>query len=132
MSETHDVLAGYPRLAAFIATRDRRIAKKQPWSTTPLRDLFRELLARGAVVVGGRASCGSPVDPTWVTFTSWNEVVSKACAAGFQIDVTPVKHGNGWATKARGFWNENEYRLVATPEHSSVVGAGTDNARGAA
>ena len=132
MNEKHDALAENPRLAAFIATRDRRIAKKQPWSPSPLRDLFNELLARGTVVVGGRASCGSHVDPTWVAFTSWNEVVRKACATGFSIEVTPIKHGNGWATKARGFWNENEYRLAATPEHSSVVGACADNALGAA
>jgi len=123
MSAPFDVLAAHPRLVAFIATRDNRIAKKQPWSPTPLSDLFHELLARGTVKVGGRASCGSTVDPTWVMFTSWGEVVRKARAAGFQIEEESIKHGNGWATKAGGFWNENEYRLTATPEDSSVVGA---------
>lgn len=123
MSRPVDVLADNPRLVAFIATRDKRIAKKQPWSPTPLHDLFSELLARGSVTVGGRSSCGGSVDPTWVKFTAWVEVVRKARAAGFQIEEEPIKHGNGWATKAGGFWNENEYRLTATPEESSVVGA---------
>lgn len=117
----HDALAVHPRLVAFIATRDKRISKREPWSPTPLSDLFHELLTRGIVKVGGRASCGGTVDPSWVKFTAWGEVVRKARAAGFKIEEESIKHGNGWATKAGGFWNENEYRLTATPEKSSVV-----------
>lgn len=123
MSAPVDVLAAHPRLVSFIATRDKRIAKKQPWSPTPLSDLFHELLARGSVKVGGRATCGASVDPTWVTFTAWGEVIGKARASGFQIEITPIKYGNGWATKAGGFWDENEYRLIATAEDSSKGGA---------
>ena len=132
MSETDDVLAAYPRLSAFIATRDRRIAKKQPWSPTRLRDLFHELLVRGVVIVGGRATCGTSTDPTWIEFTAWNEVVRKARGAGFDIAEIPIKHGNGWATKAGGFWNENEYRLAATPKNSLAVGETDASVRGVA
>jgi hypothetical protein len=101
------------RLASFIATRDRRIAKSQPWSPTPLLESFRELLSKGETIVGGRASCGGKVDPTWVIFTSWNEVVRKARQFGYEITVTDIKHGNSWATKAGGFWSESEYKLAA-------------------
>ena len=110
-----------PKLAAYIATRDKRIAKLQPWSPTPMSDLFHELLARHTIKVGGRASCGGSTDPTWTAFTAWGEVVRKARAVGFQIEEESIKHGNGWATKAGGFWNENQYRLISTPEDSSVV-----------
>lgn len=110
-----------PKLEDYIATRDRRIAKSQPWSPTPLLDAFRELLTRGSVKVGGRASCGGSVDPTWAIFTAWNEVVRKARSLGYAIAEQDIKHGNGWATVAGGFWNEREYVIVATTEDSSVV-----------
>lgn len=97
------------RLAKFITTRDRRVAKK--WSPTPISEIFNELLARGVVRVGGRATCGTSVDPTWVEFCAWKEVVVKARKMGYQITETPIKHGNGWATKCGGFWEENEYRI---------------------
>jgi hypothetical protein len=101
-----------PKLAKYIETRDNRIMKKYfHVSEPPLKAMFVQLLTRGRVVCGGRASCGSAVDPSWVEFTSWNEVVSKAKSLGYKIAVTPIKHGNGWATKAGGFWNENEYVL---------------------
>jgi hypothetical protein len=102
-----------PVLASFIATRDKRIAKDRPWSPTAISDLFAELLKSGRVVVGGRATCGAHKDATWTEFTAWNEVVAKAQKLGFPIVVSPVKHGNGWATKAGGFWDENEYTLAA-------------------
>ena len=112
MSGSVDVLAAIDaRLLKFIATRDQRIAKTQPWSPTPLQDAFTALVSRGYVKVGGRASCGGTVDPTWTEFTLWNEVVRKAQSLGYEIEVTPVKHGNGWATKCGGFWDENEYRI---------------------
>jgi hypothetical protein len=118
-----DVLASHPKLTSFIATRDRRIAKKQPWSPTPLRDLFTEMLKNGCVKVGGRATCGISVDPTWTIFTSWGEVVRKARAEGFAIAEASIKHGNAWATKAGGFWNESEYTLasVTQPEYAEVL-----------
>ena len=99
------------RLAKFIATRDKRIAKSQPWDSTPIADAFAELLARGLVKVGGRATCGTSVDPTWKIYCAWGEVVKKARQLGYAITVEPIKQGNGWATKAGGFWEENEYRL---------------------
>jgi hypothetical protein len=102
-------------LAKFIATRDKRAEKLRPWSRTPLSDYFRELVEKGVVRVGGRATCGSRVDPTWVEFGFWKEIVSKARALGYAIEEAPIKHGNGWATKAGGFWDESEYRLESRP-----------------
>ena len=103
------------RLRSFIATRDRRAAKDTPWSPTPLSAHFGDLTAGKTVKVGGRASCGGRVDPTWTAFTLWGEVVRKARALGYQIEETNIKHGNGWATKGGGFWDEREYRLTGYP-----------------
>lgn len=100
------------KLASFIATRDKRIAKDQPWSPMPLAQTFRELLAKGAVKVGGRATCGTKTDPTWKIYRLWGEVVRKARTMGYVITESDIKHGNGWATKAGGFWDETEYTLV--------------------
>jgi hypothetical protein len=105
-----------PRLQSYIATRDRRIAKTRPWDSTPLAGYFAQLLEGRAVIVGGRASCGGAVDPTWTEYCLWREVVKKARALGHQISETSIKHGNGWATKCGGFWDESEYRLTNAPK----------------
>ena len=99
------------KLKSFIATRDQRIAKRSPWMKAPLAEAFSSLLTSGAVKMGGRATCGSTVDPTWADFGAWNEVVRKARKLGYEIAEEPVKHGNGWATKAGGFWDERIYTL---------------------
>jgi len=99
-----------PKLEKYIATRDRRM--KNPITKEPLRQQFDELEQRGTVEVGGRASCGSGVDPTWSFFCAWNEIVRKAVALGYQIEIAPVKHANKSPTMARGFWNSNIYTLV--------------------
>ena len=106
-------------LQSYIATRDKAMAKDTPWSPTPLADLFSELVSRGTVRMGGRATCGSSTDPTWKAFTKWNEVVSKARKLGIAIEEQPIKHGNGWATKAGGFWDEREYRIVSSNDELS-------------
>lgn len=97
------------KLEKYIATRDRRM--KSPFTTTPIQEQFDELVKRGTVEVGGRASCGSSVDPTWAFFCAWNEIVRKAVSLGYLIDVTPVKHANKSPTMAGGFWNSNIYTL---------------------
>ncbi len=102
------------KLKSFIETRDRRCAKASGYQRAPISEHFERLMRGETVRIGGRASCGPKVDASWVEFTAWNEVVRKACALGLKIEQTPVKHGNGWATKARGFWNENDYRLEST------------------
>lgn len=96
-------------LERYIATRDKR--QKSPVTNMPLRELFLQLLERGRVEVGGRASCGGAPDATWILFTAWTDVVQKANSLGISISITPVKHGNAWATKARGFWQSNIYEL---------------------
>lgn len=103
------------KLASFVATRDRRIAKASGYERTPLAEHLSRLLAGQTVRVGGRTSCGGKVDPSWIELTAWNEVVRKARSFGMEVEEVPIKHGNGWATKAGGFWNENDYRLLATP-----------------
>lgn len=99
------------KLEKYIATRDKRM--KNPITSTPLRKQFDELLERGTVEVGGRASCGSKVDPTWLFFTAWNEIVRKAGSLGYAIEITPVKHANKSPTMAGGFWQSNIYKLIA-------------------
>ena len=101
-----------PRLAAYIATRDKRCLKAGGWKANALSEHFAELLRTGYVKVGGRASCGPRADPTWVEFTAWNEIVKKASTFGYAIEVTPIKHGNGSPTRSGGFWDENEYRFA--------------------
>src|SRR4051812_12163378 len=98
------------KLESYIATRDKRM--KNPITATPLRKQFDELLERGQVEVGGRASCGGSVDPTWLFFTAWNEIVRKAKALGYFIEIESVKHANNSPTMAGGFWNSNIYKLV--------------------
>lgn len=98
-----------PKLDKYIATRDKKM--KGHVSSTPLLDQFKELEKWGKVEVGGRASCGSSVDPTWKFFTAWNEIVLKAGTLGYEISVTRVKHDNGSPTRAGGFWNSNVYIL---------------------
>ena len=100
------------KLRSFIDTRDRRIAKASGYPCAPLTQHFDRILDGQTVCVGGRASCGGKVDPSWVEFTAWNEVVRKARQLGLDIKQVPIKHGNGWATKARGFWDENDYQLA--------------------
>ena len=108
---THQTILVNPKLASYVATRDRRVAKASGYSRAPLAEHLSKLLEGKIVRVGGRASCGGKVDPSWVEFTSWSEVVSKARKLGMEIEETPVKHDNAWATKAGGFWNENDYML---------------------
>lgn len=100
------------KLQSYIATRDKRM--KNPLTSTPLREQFDELVKRGEVEVGGRASCGGSVDPTWSFFTAWNEVMRKAATLGYQIEITPVKHANKSPTMAGGFWNSNIYKMKST------------------
>jgi hypothetical protein len=109
----------HPKLATYIATRDKRIAKEQPWNRTELADAFAELCKGGAVKMGGRATCGTSVDPTWRVLVMWKEVVRKARSYGYVITEEPIKQGNSWATKAGGFWEESEYRLSAVEEKAA-------------
>jgi len=102
-----------PKLEKYIATRDKRM--KNPVSSTPLREQFEELVKRGQVEVGGRASCGGAVDPTWAFFTAWNEIVRKGLSLGYEIEISPVKHANKSPTMAGGFWNSNIYKLNSAP-----------------
>jgi hypothetical protein len=104
-------------LASYIRTRDQRIAKDHPWNKTPLLDYFIELLKRGQVRVGGRATCGTYTDPSWKVFRAWNEVVRKARQIGIEIAEENIKQPNAWATKAGGFWEEREY---STPINDSL------------
>lgn len=108
------------KLRSYIETRDRRCQKASGWSRTPIREHFDRLMRGDTVRVGGRASCGGKVDPSWIEFTAWNEVVRKARGLGIRIEATPVKHGNGWATKARGFWDENDYVLEGATAPSAT------------
>lgn len=108
-----------PKLASYIATRDRKIAGFWPHAPNHLRELFDELLTCGVVRVGGRSSCGGS-DHTMTTLRLWNEVVRKARTLGYDIkDVDCGGQRNAWATRGGGFWNESEYRLIEVPRGES-------------
>lgn len=100
-------------LVRFIETRDKRLSKHYPHAPKQLKERFDDLARTGVVIVGGRASCGNRVDPSWVVFTLWNEIVRKARKLGYDISETAIQHKNSWASKAGGFWEEREYRLVS-------------------
>lgn len=110
-----DSLVVHPKLASYIATRDRKIATFWPHAPNHLRDLFGELLTRGVVRVGGRSSCGGS-DHTMTALRLWNEVVRKAREIGYDIKETDSRgQRNAWATRGGGFWNESEYCLIDVP-----------------
>lgn len=102
----------HPKLQAYIATRDRRIARDQPWSPTPLADYMRDLQRNGAITVGGLTGSGGSPNPSWIEFRLWGEIVKKARALGMQIEETEMKHKNGSPTRNGGWWDSREYRLV--------------------
>lgn len=102
-----------PALEKYIATRDRRMSLLFGYAKTTLRDDFTRLIQGGTVRVGGRASCGGKPDPSWVEFQAWGQIIRKAASLGIAVEATPIKHGNGWATKNGGFWQENDYRLAS-------------------
>lgn len=103
-------------LQKYITTRDKRIAKLRPWSPSEMSDQFAKLLNGETINYGGRASCGGKVDPTWVAFTTWNEIVRKARSLGYPIKVDRKVVGNSWATKSGGFWDENDYSIPRDQE----------------
>lgn len=114
-STTKDSLVVHPVLAKYIATRDKRCHKRGDWKVDAVSDTFRELLRFGKVVIGGRATCGTKVDQSWIHYVAWQEVVRKAQSLGYVIEIEPIKNGNGWATKAGGFWDECKYTLKESP-----------------
>jgi len=107
-----DVLASVNRsLLTFIHTRDKRCAESIGYNATQLLDNFVELLQKGVVNVGGRATCGQHTDPSWKLFVAWNEIVKKARKCGYNITELDIKQKNTWATANRGFWDEREYQM---------------------
>lgn len=99
-------------LLTYIATRDRQLEKVSVIYDSELFKTFEELLHYKFVIVGGRTSCGGRVDPTWVKFTKWNEIIAKAKKLGYQINIENIKQPNKSPTMAGGFWNENKYTLI--------------------
>ena len=98
-------------LTSYIATRDKALHKKGHFQADALTRNWQQLEKFGTVEVGGRASCGGKPDLSWVEFCAWQEIVKKAQQLGIAITVTRKIFGNGWATKAQGFWDANVYTL---------------------
>lgn len=99
-------------LDKYIATRERRFAAAFGYESN-LRDEFVRLLCGGTVRYGGRASCGHKTNGSWQAYVAWKEIITKASSLGIKVKVDPIQIGNGWATKAGGFWEENDYRLIS-------------------
>lgn len=102
-----------PKLQKYIATRDKRVAQVDCVNhPARLSELFAELLSKKQIRVGGRSTCGAKVDPTWIAFTAWNEVITKANRLGYRIQVNSINQKNKSPTTCGGWWHENEYVLV--------------------
>lgn len=99
------------QLKKYIEVRDKRVNNVSSYKSMPITQYFNNLIIHGAVVVGGRTSCGGKIDPTWVEFTSWNEVVRKAIKLGYKISIESIKQTNKSPTMAGGFWQENRYTI---------------------
>lgn len=75
-------------LIRYVQTRDKRIHKLYTSQPKAMTELFEKLILR-----------------------AWREIVQKAAEIGIAVQVTHIKHGNGWATKCGGFWDEADYCL---------------------
>jgi hypothetical protein len=106
-----------PQLQKYIATRDARYNKQYEWFGSDLLNAFTTLVEEGAVTFGGRASCGGKVDPSWVRFSMFNEIVAKAKRMGYGITVSSIKQKNRYASDSGGFWHENEYVFTGEAPH---------------
>lgn len=107
------LMRAHATLDKYIATRINNLEKRGYWNPTELRKQWEDLQKFSQIAVGGRATCGQSVDMTWVTLGMWNEIINNAKRLGFAIEVTPIKHDNGYATIKRGFWQSSLYKLAA-------------------
>lgn len=102
----------FEKLQKYAATRDAKVIAAYGWGREPpITARLQKLLNGETVVVGGRATCGGKVDPTWTELVLWRQVICKARAIGVNVVEAPIKQGNAWATKCGGFWDEYEYRV---------------------
>lgn len=92
------------------AKSDAALSKRYGYSTAQITEALSLLLNKGQVEVGHRESCGR-TDPTVYAKREWEKLLKVARKAGLVVNETNVKHANGWATKAQGFWSSSIYTL---------------------
>lgn len=89
---------------------DVKINAKLGYNANTLANLVEQLMTYGRIEVGWRESCRS----THITLTAareWKKVLKCLLKCGIQIESEEVKHGNGWASKAGGFWKSIRYSM---------------------
>lgn len=94
----------------LVASLDAKLNARAGWGANHLAGHLHLLTEFGRVEVGWRSSCGS-TDQTAHIKRAWDRVVAALGKDGFRISVTPVKHGNAYATCKGGFWNSNIYEM---------------------
>jgi len=99
-----------PKVKALILKEDEKLNILLGYNSNQLASDIEKLIQHGSVEVGYRSSCGK-TDPTMKAYAAWVKVLKALKKTGIQVDEVPVKHGNGWATKAGGFWSSNVYTL---------------------
>lgn len=99
-------------LYAAAAKSDEALSKRYGYCTVQITEALSLLLNKGQVEVGHRESCGR-TDPTTYAKREWERLLKAARKAGLIVAETPVKHANGWATRAQGFWRSSIYTLGA-------------------
>jgi hypothetical protein len=104
-------------LYRYMNTRDKNCFKKTGGEEKSISKTFDELIRFGKVVVGGRFTCGAgKADSTFIYYVAWKEVVRKALALGFEIDIINRPNNMPSGTSTGGFWEENIYFLKNTPD----------------
>ena len=94
----------------LIAREDEKLNKRCGYNANSIKSNVESLLVYSRVEVGWRNSCGK-TDPTMHVNSAWLKVVKALRKDGFVLSEVPVKHDNGWATKAGGFWSSIIYTI---------------------
>jgi hypothetical protein len=100
--EYRDILAEKARQA------DKRLSKKFGYETHDIQTYLETLFKFGTVEVGYRCGCGY-TDPTMYTQREWDKIIKLILKYNFNVKSESVKHLNGEATWARGWWDSFIY-----------------------
>lgn len=98
-------------LAEKAKQADGRLSKKFGYETHDIQNYLERLFKFGYVEVGYRCGCGY-TDPTVYTQREWVKILKLMDKYDFRIESEKVKHLNGEATWARGWWDSFNYTYV--------------------
>lgn len=98
------------KVNALVDAAEARLDKLPGYIGNRLRYDLDVLKSSGAVEVGYRQQCGA-THVTMKAYREWVKIVAALQKNGIPIEVTPVTHGNAYATSNGGFWNSNIYKV---------------------